>query len=655
MKKIICLLLALICLLCTLAGCQKSTDPMAKSEFRELTVDSKKRVNATVSLDLHTVQAHTGEKVGLYELLPGDDIAAATSREPLDEVRVSQTPEFRFPLYDGDRTRLYSSFAVVFEDGTVLSTDGYYIQNPQSISADTRAFPWSDSPKGLVIDDPDDALSLGAMHVMCEATLSELIGGSETVTLGTLSCSVSADALSRLDNEIGQAAARGIQVSLSLYMDTAISDGAYAAFIDSLVTRYVKDGTCDLTAVFLRTLDTANIATLCRLTDLSLRSRIANGRVYVTPAAATLDEAKIFFSTLQAQLLTGGEMPWGAAVAPQCEITPDQEEPGVLSLSDLPALSEFLFNSQDGSATYFAVCGLSFSASDTDQQAASYALAYRQAISAKAGLVFYGDHVDELTGLRAANGNARRILSVFSSIDKGLSVADRQLCAELLGDEWNSDVADLTSCLTVGGVANVGTSGLEQSVLFDFTTGECYGFEGIGVSAVPKSHHSATWNAPVLYTWVRPDYDNEGGILKHFSDGSALKNVSSLSLQLLCQIPDVENCSAKLTLEGLTANGKRVTYTSDTTIENGKWQTVTFQIGNFVAETDPESPVIMTLTTSADYEIDEDYVLWVKGIDARRHDAGITSYLPLILIGTCLAIGFLAVFLIYRKTKYRRR
>ena len=34
MKKIICLLLALMCLLCTLAGCQKSADPMAKSGFR---------------------------------------------------------------------------------------------------------------------------------------------------------------------------------------------------------------------------------------------------------------------------------------------------------------------------------------------------------------------------------------------------------------------------------------------------------------------------------------------------------------------------------------------------------------------------------------------------------------------------------------------
>lgn len=655
MKKIICLLLALMCLLCTLAGCQKSADPMAKSGFRELTVDSKNRVHATVTLDLRTVQAHTGEKARLYELRPDEDIAAATSREPLDEVRVSQTLEFRFPLLDGDRTRLYSSFTVVFEDGTPLSTDGHYIQNPQSLAADTHEFPWAGSPKGLVIDDADDALSLGAMHAMCEISLSELIGGGDTVTLNGVSCSVSSDTLTRLDGEIGQAAARGMQVSLTLHMDTAISDGAYAALIDHLVSRSVKDGRCGLTAVFLRTLDTANIATLCRLTDLSLRSRTANGRAYVAPAVATLDEAKIFFSTLQAQLLTGGEMPWGAAVVPQCEGFPDQEGITPLSLSDLSPLSNFLLNTQDGAASHFAVCGLSFSSSDTDRQAASYAYAYRQAVLAKADLIFYRDHVDELAGLRAANGGARRILSVFSSIDKGLSAADRQLCSDLLGNEWNDGTADLTSRLTVRGVANVGTSGLEESPLFDFTTGECYGFEGVGVSDAPKSHHSAAWNAPVLYTWISPRYGNAGGILKCFSDGSSLKNVSSLSVQLLSQIPDVESCSAKLTLEGTASNGKRVTYTSDASIKNGTWQTVTFQIGNFVAEADLSAPIIMTLTTSSDAEIQEDYVLWVRGIDVRRPNAGMTAYLPVILIGSCLAVSFLAVFLIYRKTKYRRR
>ncbi len=653
MKKIFCLFLALLLLVGVLAGCQKSTDPMAKSGFRELTVDSKERVNAVVSLDLRTVQAHTDEKARLYELFPGETVTSATSREPLDEVRVSQSLEFRFPLRDGDRTRLYSSFAVVFEDGTALTSDGYYIQNPQVLATDTRRFPWSTSPKGLCADSADDAFALGAMHTLYEVTLSELITGTESVTLNGVSCTVSADTLSRLDAQIGQAAALGMQVSLSLHVDTSIATDAYAALIDHLAARYVKDGQSELTAVFLRSLDVTRLSPLCRLTDLALRSRVANGRVYVSPMAATLDDAKIFFSTLQAQLLTGGEMPWGAAVIPQCEEPAEGSEPHALTLTELSALSEFLLNAEDGAPLFFAVCGLSVPANDADRQAAIYAYAYRQAVQSKADLIFYRDHIDDLSGLRAANGDARRVLSVFSSIDTGLSAADRRLCADQLGDKWDSDTEKMVSVKTVSGVANVGTAGLEESSLFDFTTGECYGFGGIGVSEAPKSHHSAAWNAPVLYTWVDPLCGN-GGICKRFDNATQLENVSSMSVSLLCQIPDAEACSVRLTLDGSTQNGERIAYASDVELQNGKWQTATFQIGSFIADADLSSPVVMTLTTSADTDAEEEYVLWVKSIDVRRTDSGIGAYLPIAVTVGCLAIGFLAVFLIYRKTKYRR-
>ena len=633
---------------------------MAKSGFRELTIDSKERVNAVVALDLRTVQAHTGETARLYELRPGEDIASITAHEPLDKARVSQTLKFRFPLNDNGRTRLYSSFAVVFEDGSLLSTDGYYIQNPQRLAVDTRAFPWASSPKGLCVDDADDAVALGAMHAMYEITLSELMNGNESISFGGNTYSVSADVLTGLDRQIGRADALGMQVSLTLHVDLTPTHDAYAALIDHLIARYTKDGHCALTAVFLRTPDATEAATLCRLTDLALRSRTENGRVYISPIATTLDETKVFFSTMQAQLLVGGAMNWGAAVTPQYDDSAAiAEKSGIenaaLTLSDLSALSDFLLNTQTGAATWLAVCGLSFSASDTDGQAASYACAYRQSISAHADLIFYKDHVDEPAGLRDANGNARRILSLFASIDTGLSTADRQLCLDRLGEKWDSNTNDLISRQTVSGIANTGLAGLEETPLFDFTTGECYDFCGIGASGTPESHHSAFWNAPVLYTWINPRYGEAGGICKCLHDASVLKNASSTSIRLLCQIPDTEVCTVQLTLEGTTAQGERLTYRSDVEIQSGVWQTATFQIGNFIADADLSQTVVLTLTTSADTDTDEDYVLWVNSIDIRRPEKGLGTYLPVAVIGACLAIGFLAVFLIYRKTKYQRK
>ncbi len=657
MKKFACLLLTLLLLIGTLSGCQKSADPMAKSGFRELTIDSKGRVNAVVSLDLLTVQAHAGETVALYELAPDEDISVISSREPLDEADVSSTLEFRFPLEENGKTRLYSSFVVAFEDGTLLSTEGYYIQDPESLAVDTRAFPWASSPKGLSVDDADDAFSLGAMHAMYEVSLSDLISGSDSFTFHGISYPISNVILTQLDTKILHADTLGMQVSLTLHADTAATHAAYTALIDHIVSRYTQNGHCAITAIFLQISDATNAATFCRTTALALRSRVANGRVYIAPTATALDDTKVFFSTLQAQLLTGGELQWGAAIAPQCHTvsaaTDAVLEDTALTVSNLSDVSSFLRATQDGAPTWLAICGLSFDADNEDGQAASYAHAYRQSILANADLVFYGSHVDDRTGLRDENGDAHRILSLFATIDMGLSAADRRLCEELI-DKWNPDTKNLISRLSVSGVANAGTIGLEETPLFDFTTGETYGFVGIGAMDAPKSNHSVTWDAPVLFTWVDPLYGERGGICKLLEDAAVLENASATSIRLLCQVPEATSCTAHLTLEGTTEEGERLTYQSDVTIENGVWQTVTFQIGNFIADADLSKPVSMSLTTSSDSEADEAYVLWVNRIEVRRPTQGVYAYLPSVLVVGCLAVSFLAVFLIYRKTRSRR-
>lgn len=658
MKKLACLLLSLLLPICALTGCQKSTDPMAKSGFRELTIDKKGRVNAVVTLDLRTVQAHAGETVALYELAPDEDISVVSSREPLDEAKISSTLEFRFSLDEGGRTRLYSAYTVVFEDGTSLTSDPFYIQNPEMLAVDTRAFPWASSPKGLLVDDADDAFSLGAMHATYEVSLSDLTSGGDSFVLGGVSYPISTDALTKLDAEILDADALGMQVSLTLRVDTDTTHAAYTALIDHLVSRYTKDGHCAITAIFLQISDATNAAALCRTTSLALRSRVADSRVYVAPQTTTLDDTKVFFSTLQAQLLTGGTPEWGAAISPACSTvaaaTDAVLENTALTVSSLSDVSAFLRTTQSGAPSWFAVCGLAFDASNEDEQAASFAYAYRQSVLANADLIFYDAHTDDLAGLRDQNGEARRILSLFASIDTGLSAADRRLCEELL-DDWDANTKALISRLTVSGVANAGTIGLEETTLFDFTTGETYGFVGIGTMDEPRSNHSVTWDAPVLFTWVESLRGERGGICKRLDDATVLQNTAATSIRLLCQIPEATACTAHLRLDGTTAEGEHLTYESNVAIKNGVWQTVTFQIGNFTADADLSRPVILSLTTSSDSEADEPYVLWVNRIEVRQPTKGVYTYLPSILCVAFLTIGFLAVFLIYRKTRSRRR
>jgi hypothetical protein len=102
-----------------------------------------------------------------------------------------------------------------------------------------------------------------------------------------------------------------------------------------------------------------------------------------------------------------------------------------------------------------------------------------------------------------------------------------------------------------------------------------------------------------------------------------------------------------------------LTYESQVEIQNGTWQTVTYQIGNFTAEADLSRPCVLTLTTEPEAECEEEYVLWVKGMNVRKPSGGIGDTVALILILCGVAVGFVAVFLIYHKAgkkhKYKRK
>ena len=662
-KNLLCIVLALTMLACLLAGCQKTADPMAKSGFNTLTVDAKGRVNASVTLDLRTVQAHAGQKAHLYELLPGEDVTALATREPLDEAKVESKLHFRFPLHnETDGTRLYSSFVVGFDDGTFLSDRGYWIENPDQLAKDTRAFPWSASPKGLSADNADDAAALGAMHVMYEIKLSELLSGTDTISFGNESYAISNAQLAALDAQIIPACNAGMQVSLTVIPDAFPSYKAFAAVVDHLAARYTYEDATSLTAIFIKDAESINTSLLCRLANQALRSHVANGRVYVTTSITNFTEVNTFFSSLSDQLSAGGKLDWGVAVVPQCSDTLPWEESAdadTVTPVTLARLSNALFTTASAHPTYFAVCGLSYSAANEDKQAASFAYAYRAAALANAGLIFYGDHVDEVNGIRTEEGDARRIASLFSEIDTELSPENRLLCENLIGSAWTKDIASLRSRTVVSGVANAGTGGLEENILYDFTEGDTLGFTGIGSLGAPESHNSAAWDAPVLYTWINPAYENRGGVRKILDDATVLEKASSLSVQLLTQIPDCERCTAYLRLEGLTESGARLTYESQVEIQNGTWQTVTYQIGNFTAEADLSRPCVLTLTTEPWAECEEEYVLWVKGMNVRKPSGGIGDTVALILILCGVAVGFVAVFLIYHKAgkkhKYKRK
>ena len=669
-KKLIKLIVLILCLsfcLCLFPACQKS-DPLAQNGFTSLRLNAKKgAVSATVTLDERTVQAHADEVAYLYELLPGETVSSLSDRAPLDEAKVKPSMKYSFNLTNGDRTRLYSTFAVGFEDGTFLSSTGHRIENPEALASDTDSFPWITSPKGLNTADADHTLELGAMHAMYELSFSAFANGSETFTFGGNSYTYSADVIADLDKQILAASNAGLQVSLTVTPDVIPSYSHATAYLDFLASRYAGGEHGKITAFFIGKSDGLTVADatlLCRLANQALRSHVANGRVYVVSSADTLTETKLFFANVQLALAECGSFDWGAAVEPTLTDTPwtvAEEESDAMSVQNLSALSSYLFSaSHRGRASWFAVTGLVFSAENEDTQAAALAYSYRAATAAKATLIFCSAYMQDENGLYSADGTARRAASVFEAIDTGLSADDTRLCESIAGSAWTDLPTQKITRKTDTGSASLGLGAFVENALFDFSVGDTLGFTGVGSVTVPETRNSAAYSAPVLYTWLEPTYGNTAGVRKILSDASALDGAMSVSVRLLTQVPNAETVTARLRLDGTANDGTLLSYESEIEIANGSWQTVTFQISSFVADANLSRPCILTLTTTPDRETDEEYVLWVRGMDIRQPEQDHGILIPTLLILCGVLLGFLGVFILYhhsgkKKTARRRK
>ena len=667
----VCLLLCLAFCLLLLPACQKS-DPLAQSGFASLTLDAKKqKVHATVTLDARTLQKAAGTQLLLYELTPGKSIGAQ-NQEPIAQAKAAATVHFSFDLYDGDRSRLYSSFVIGLEDGSFLNPNGYYIENPEALASNTDKFLWNGSPKGLWADDTHDAADLGAMHVMYEVRLSDLTDGESTHRTGSYSVSFDPSYLLSLDQRVKSSAEAGLQVSLNITFDLNLNGQSCAAVFDLLASHYMGAENGTVTAFFLDFSEYSSelpaqeqdahlasySALLCRLANQALRARVANGRVYVSFSGKEPDiTLKALFSNLQATLSAGGKLEWGAAISTSLSQESDTAIGDLLPSADaLSSLSDLLLaSSTPGHASWFAVNSFSCTASTEGEQAAALAYLYRIAAASKASLIFYAEHMHDRAGLRNGDGSERAALSVFEQIDSGLQADNALLCESLLGEAWSGLKSTPSTHLSKSGSASAGTSGFAENVLFDFHTGETYGFCGVGSLDAPTSRDSAVFNAPVLYTWLDPTQRNAAGVRKVFSDGSKFENAISLSAQFLTQAKDVQICRARLCLQGVASDGSLLTYESEIEVTNGKWQTVTFQISGFVSEADLSRPCVMTLTTEPQGGSADKYVLWLRGINVRYPEQDYGTAMPLILILGGAVLGFLGVLVIHRISSRKRR
>ena len=664
--RLTAVLAAALLLLPMLFACAPEADPLAMTNFKKLEITANGKIRAEITLSLSDVEAHKGETAYLYELLPGESVGDLAKKDPISTAPIASNMTFETDLKSEDHSRLYSSFSVYYQNGTPM------FSAPRMLDLGTASAPLSPAylckkdPKGLVITDAASAAALGCPHAMVEIRLASLLSeGDLPLTFGSKQFTVSTATLGEADKQIRAAYESGMQVSLRVIADGATTDAlTRAALLDFLAERYTKEENGIVTALYVdaSALSVAQIAAFASMAHKALFSRISTGRIYILSPESTVLGAKAFFAELGEHLSKASPFSWGAALSLPTinSFSDDEKDSLVITPTSLSSITTAL-KKQTAAPSHFALCDVAITAADPTLQAVYYAYVYANAQKADMDAIFYASQSSDAYGLYAPDGSKREIAEAFRTIDASLSPDQLHLC-RTVSEEIYTAVKELESSRRVlAGSANTGTGSGKSDYLFDFTTGDCYGFYAVGSQPLPAgqanpiSHRSGSHNESVLFAFLR-DGSPQTGIRKLLSNGESLRDATAISLHALCNYTDesAAKCTVTLQLVGYDRDGEILQYSASTTASTRSWQNFNFNVSSFAAAADLSAPVLLTVLTDTDTEVSEetrDFGLWVKCLRVHRPQSDNTYIFIIIATFAGIAIGFLLILFFYRRSR----
>ncbi|MBB6672494.1 DUF5722 domain-containing protein [Cohnella nanjingensis] len=192
-------------------------------------IEGADRIAVAGSVDPSYVGAHPGEQLYLFELATYEDPKAfLAAKTPIAEVELASAFAFETGLSEGERSRLYSKFAVASKaaDGAyTLLAAPQYVANPEETAANWEPYPSARSIKGLQVQMTGDAQELGISHAALNVAYNELTYKAGNHPENTIAYEVEGkpyyfrkDRIEQLDRQIKSLSDNGILVSLILIM-----------------------------------------------------------------------------------------------------------------------------------------------------------------------------------------------------------------------------------------------------------------------------------------------------------------------------------------------------------------------------------------------------------------------------------------------------
>ncbi len=636
--RVVCCLLCVCCLLPFVASCKKET-ALPKNE-PVLTADASGTLTYAADLDASLLQAHKKQTVSLFELLPGETIDAIAQKTPIETKKVSEKLRFTLSATDPQgASRLHNTYIARFSDGALLSDIPCSISNPADLAENQSSFPHENVAKGMHAANEELSAYLHSAHTLVEFSLADLLVESVNGAPRLVEAS-----LIRLDEQIRAASRTSMQITLALTDCATHSLSDASASIDLLLARYADEEIGTVSAIILREdpehpASTQRTATLLRFLHLSLRSRFANGQIYVA-LTGSAESISAQAKTLREAVYAIGGFSFGVALSPLAvtdSMQTDKLQTDILTLTDLKSLSDALFR-ELGTSASLALFDLAISAENEPLQAALITYSYRLALQCKADLVFYRSQTGKEFGLFDENGKARLAATAYRLADTAENVEGERLARELLFEDWKAVERARIERTMIIGVSNLGTTGDAGRRWFDFSSDKHPSFSTAGQGSEPATVRSELWNTQVLTASLSDGGTPDGSGYRFVSENStSIQNLHAISANLLPQTPTAGRATVSLLIDGTATDGKALSYSSSINLDCNSWQTVTFHVRSFTALVDPDLPCTITLLMQPD-EIDEtgNFALWLHSFHTRSAES--TS--PVLWIALLSLAGF---------------
>ena len=318
-----------------------SSEPITENAVTSVALE-KGSLRVEAQLTQSFLNGYNEKKVYLFEL-PSQFSANVDLFEldPVAEAKPRDTISFELDPWDGQRSRLFSSYLVASYDAATnrytALTPPMALSNPEAMASYTpSAQQEAASIKGLMADYPADALRLGVSHTVVDVPMEKLIladwqESSVAYVFGGVTRYLNAEALAQLDETVGVYTAAGIQVylrfvlgaptdenvplgiyavtspaessaeSFAVNMSSAFSAGIMEGFLDFMAERYAAptNGSMPVSAFIMGYRvndsvryncggDTAlaayvtNYEKLVRVAHTAIKTHNPSGRVYIS-------------------------------------------------------------------------------------------------------------------------------------------------------------------------------------------------------------------------------------------------------------------------------------------------------------------------------------------------------------------------------------